>query len=227
MMQVAGESGLCRAEPDQGGAWTEVVKNGRRKKTVQAQGEEEYELVEDLEQTSRQDMDRSLARLREERQKMSTPSRRVREERQGGWMCRDEMGAWKNSAWRQVCMKCKNERKGIIGKEQEGVKQGVSSGRMEYAMRHPKVTILSINLTKDGKTGQRPKGEDHIIIMRQTGLNLDEVRGKVGKNGYLEVAREPGSASAVGALREVRKKVDARYTVSGNKEPARRSRLGG
>ena len=39
------------------------------------------------------------------------------------------------------------------------------------------------------------------------GTKKCKVRGKMGKNGYLEVALEPTSASASGALREVSKKV--------------------
>ena len=78
--------------------------------------------------------------------------------------------------------------------------------------------ILSINLIKDGKPGQKPRLEDHTKIMRQAGLNLDEVRGKVGKNGYLEVALDHGAASASRALREGSKEVDTRYTISSVRE---------
>ena len=213
-MQVAEAQVLRRTELDQGGAWTEVVKNGRRQKVAavrqQPLYEEEEGLVEDGEQNSREDMDRSLARLREERQRMSTPYKTVRQERPGDWKCTDQSCDWTNYAWRQVCMKCRKDKKGV---EQGGVAQGVAPGRREYAVRHPKLTILSINLLKDGKTGQRPKVEDHVKIMRQAGLNLEEVRGKVAKTGYLEVALEPGSLSAAGALREVSKKVDACYTI--------------
>ena len=46
--------------------------------------------------------------------------------------------------------------------------------------------------------------------MKQAGLNLAEVRGKVGKSGYLEVALQPLAASKAGALREVSKIVDSR-----------------
>ena len=116
---------------------------------------------------------------------------------------------------RRVGMKCSKDRRGILGAEQGAVggRPEVTPGRREFALRHPKLMISSINLSKDGKTGQRPRVEDHVNIMRQAGLNLDEVRGKVGKSGYLEVALEPGSTSAVGALREVSKKVDSRYTI--------------
>ena len=210
------------AEP----AWTEVVKNGRHKKkntgmqNEQGQGVEEEELTEEYNQNSRLDMDRSLARLREERQRTSTPHKRVGDSRQGDWTCKDVKCAWQNFAWRRVCMKCSKDRRGLMGPEQGAVvgTQGVAPGRRENAIRHPKLLILSINLTKDGKTGQRPRWEDHVNIMRQAGLNLDEVRGKVGKNGYLEVALEPGSTSAVGALRELSKEVDTRYTIQSVRE---------
>ena len=49
--------------------------------------------------------------------------------------------------------------------------------------------------------------------MQKARLNMDKVRGKVVKNVYLEIALEPNSTSAAGALREVSKNVDARYTI--------------
>ena len=218
------EQGEDRREAEP--AWTEVVKNGRHKKNKtgmqneQGQGVEEEELTEEYNQNSRLDMDRSLARLREERQRTSTPHKRVGDSRQGDWTCKDVKCAWQNFARRRVCMKCSKDRRGLMGPEQgaAGGTQGVAPGRRENAIRHPKLLILSINLTKDGKTGQRPRWEDHVNIMRQAGLNLDKVRGKVGKNGYLEVALEPGSTSAVGALREVSKEVDTRYTIQSVRE---------
>ena len=114
-------------------------------------------------------------------------------------------------------MRCRKDRKGVLGKEQEafGEKRHL---RRDYAVRHPNLMILTINLIKDGKPGQKPREEDHINIMRQAGLNLDEVRGKVAKNGYLEVALDQGAASAISALREGSKKVDSRYTISSVRE---------
>ena len=85
--------------------------------------------------------------------------------------------------------------------------------RGEASRRHPKVLVLTINLLIEDKTNKRPRLEDHYIIMKQAGLNLAKVKGKVGKIGYLEVALEPGAASAAGALREVSKIVDDRITI--------------
>ena len=85
--------------------------------------------------------------------------------------------------------------------------------RGETSRRHPKVLVLTINLLIDNKTSLKPQIEDHYSIMKQAGLNLAEVRGKMGKNGYLEVALDPGASSAAGALREVSKIVDDRITI--------------
>ena len=82
--------------------------------------------------------------------------------------------------------------------------------RGETSRRHPKVLVLTINLLIEEKSNRRPQLEDHYIIMKQAGLNLAEVRGKVGKSGYLEVALQPLAASKAGALREVSKIVDSR-----------------
>ena len=79
---------------------------------------------------------------------------------------------------------------------------GVNLDKKEMARRHPKLMIFSINLLIGGKTGQRPRQEDHVNIMKQAGLIMNEVRGKVAKNGYLKVALAPGAPSAAGAIRE-------------------------
>ena len=73
--------------------------------------------------------------------------------------------------------------------------------------------VLTINLLIEDKPNRRPQLEENYVIMKQAGLNLAEVMGKVGKNGYLEVALQPGAASAAGALREVSKIVDSRITI--------------
>ena len=99
-----------------------------------------------------------------------------------------------------------------------GGTEGVAQNRRELARRHPKLIILAINLVIGGKAGQRPRLEDHIKIMKQSGLNLGEVRGKVAKNGYLEVALEPGVACAAEALREGSKYVDERNTITSVRE---------
>ena len=99
-----------------------------------------------------------------------------------------------------------------------GAPVDATSDRREVGRRHPKLMILSINLMIGGKTGQRPGLEDHVNIMKQAGLRLNEVRGKVAKSGYLEVALEPGAASAAGAIREGSKYVDTRNTITSVRE---------
>ena len=237
MIQVAGSEGLPRVEGRsleehqeeaegslQEGqnlnseAWTEVVKRGR-KQEVQQEGQEEDQ--EFLTEGGEEELNRSLARLREGRRKTSTPLRKVLEVRDGDWRCKDEKCAYTNFAWRQVCMRCQKDRQGVLGLEpsrEQGASRGNTQVRRDNALRHPNLIILSINLIKDGKSGQKPRMEDHVNIMRQAGLNLDEVRGKVGKNGYLEVALEHGAESAVRALREASKEVDNRYTISSVRE---------
>ena len=85
--------------------------------------------------------------------------------------------------------------------------------RGETSRKHPKVLVLTINLLIEDKTNLKPQTEDHYSIMKQAGLNLAEVKGKVGKSGYLEVAMEPGAVSAAGALREVSKIVNDKITI--------------
>ena len=54
--------------------------------------------------------------------------------------------------------------------------------------------------------------------MKQAGLKLSDVRGKVAKIGYLEVALEPGATCAAGAIREGSKYVDTRTTITSVRE---------
>ena len=122
------------------------------------------------------------------------------------------------------CMKCVKNPQGLktLAKGGSGGTPEVESAlerarrigeRGETARRHPKVLVLTINLLIDDKPNRRPQLEDHYVIMKQAGLNLAEVKGKVAKNGYLEVALQPGAASAAGALHEVSKIVDNRITI--------------
>ena len=77
-------------------------------------------------------------------------------------------------------MKCRKNRQGVLEPEHlEGAPpQEAAPGKRMYGTKHPKLMVLSINLLKDGKTGQKPRWEDHINIMRQAGLNLNEVRAR-------------------------------------------------
>ena len=160
-------------------------------------------------------------RLREE--DTNKPRRNI-EIREGDWECKDLQCKWRNFSWRKECMKCLKNPQGLktLAKGGSGGTPEVESAlerarrigeRGETARRHPKVLVLTINLLIDDKPNRRPQLEDHYVIMKQAGLNLAEVKGKVGKNGYLEVALQPGAASAAGALREVSKIVDNRITI--------------
>ena len=88
----------------------------------------------------------------------------------------------------------------------------------EPIRRPPRMIILTINVTVDGKSRSRPPVSDHHDILRQAGLTLNEVIGKVGKPGYLEVALIPGSTSAAKALREGHKQVNDRITITSVRE---------
>ena len=55
---------------------------------------------------------------------------------------------------RQVYMRCRKDRQGVLRLEsarEEVASQGNTERRRDYALRHLKLNILSINLTKDGK----------------------------------------------------------------------------
>ena len=152
-----------------------------------------------------------VGRLREGEEPItSTPRKTVGEVRVGDWMCKDSVCGWNNFAWRRECQKCQKNRQGVKAAQQQvpGTASGLNLDRREVSRRHPKLMILSINLMIGRKTGQKPRLEDHILIMKQAGLKLSEVRGKVAKIGYLEVALEPGATCAADAIREGSKYVD-------------------
>ena len=170
---------------------------------------------------------RGISRLaRKLREGANTEPRKSNETREGDWECKDQHCKWRNFSWRKQCMKCFKNPQGMKTLQQaqrgSGGAPAVESAlertrrigeRGETSRRHPKVLVLTINLLIDNKTSLKPQMEDHYNIMKQAGLNLAEVRGKMGKNGYLEVALDPGASSAAGALREVSKIVDDRITI--------------
>ena len=47
--------------------------------------------------------------------------------------------------------------------------------------RQPRIIILSINVTIDGKTQVKPAAKDHYDIIKQAGLDKGEVKGVVAK----------------------------------------------
>ena len=76
-------------------------------------------------------------------------------------------------------------------------------------MRRPqRMIIITINLLIDNKTKIRPQNRDHIEILKQAGLSLNEVTGIVAKSGYLEVSLVPGAVSGASAQRETQKQVN-------------------
>ena len=165
---------------------------------------------------------RLARKLREEQ---TTESRKSNEIREGDWECMDQMCKWRNFSWRKYCMKCQKTPQGQKALGAQGASGGAPVielardrarriGEMgETSRRHPKVLVLTINLLIENKTNMKPQLEDHYSIMKQVGLNLAEVRGKVGKTGYLEVALVPGAASAASSLREVSKIVNDKITI--------------
>ena len=83
--------------------------------------------------------------------------------------------------------------------------------------RQPRMILLTVNITIDGKTQVKPAARDHYDIIRQTGLDKEEVKGVVAKPGYLEVAL-PGAVSVAGALRETSKEVNSKIVITSVKE---------
>ena len=212
--ETAAASGdLTQVEGAFGGgeAWSTVVK-GKAKKLEGNTGMKEV----DNSSTGLEE-GRGVSRLDNQR-----PRRNI-ESREGDWDCKDERCKWRNFSWRKECMKCRKNPQGLgSGLQEDSGGAPVESAlerarrigeRGETARRHPKVLVLTINLLIDDKPNRRPQLEDHYVIMKQAGLNLAEVKGKVGKNGYLEVALQPRAASAAVALREVSKIVDNRITI--------------
>ena len=224
--RVQGTEGVSleggQRQPEEG-AWLTVGPRG--KAMVQ---EEQQSIEEAIEEVEEQEVNRGglgmrglVRRLREgEQLKESTPKRRSNDVRVGDWVCKDKVCEWNNFGWRRECQKCQKNRQGVRAIENVtvGATEGVALNGRDLARRHPKLMILSINLLISGKAGQRPKLEDHVKIMKQAGLNLGEVRGKVAKNGYLEVALEPGAACAAEAIREGNKYVDERNTITSVRE---------
>lgn len=84
--------------------------------------------------------------------------------------------------------------------------------------RQSRLIILTINVSVGGKTQVRPVAGEHYDIIRQAGLDIEEVRGVVAKPGYLEVAMVPGAVSVVGALRESTKQVNSKMMITSVRE---------
>ena len=82
----------------------------------------------------------------------------------------------------------------------------------------PRMILLTVNVTIDGKTKVKPAAKDHYDIIRQTGLVREEVRGVVAKPGDLEVALVSGAVSVAGAVRETSKEVNSKITITSVKE---------
>ena len=198
--------------------WSTIVKKKARKL---GGGPE----VADDDSTREQEEVNSISRLaRRLREEDKINPKRVMEIREAEWECKDQQCKWRNFSGRKVCMKCLNNSQGLKTPAQDGsegapvVESALERTRRigergEASRRHQKVLVLTINLLIEDKKNRRPPVEDHYNILKQAGLNLAEVKGKVGKHGYLEVALLPGAASAAGALREVSKIVDERITI--------------
>ena len=170
--------------------------------------------------------ERGIGRLaRKLREGEPMEARKSNEIREGDWECKDQKCKWRNFSWRKHCMKCLKNPQGQKALGSQGASGGTPDmesalerarrigERSETSRKHPKVLVLTINLLIENKTNVKPQLDDHYCIMKQAGLNLGEVKGKVGKAGYLEVALEPGAASAAGALREVSKIVNDKITI--------------
>jgi hypothetical protein len=170
--------------------------------------------------------ERGIGRLaRKLREGEPMEARKSNEIREGDWECKDQKCKWRNFSWRKHCMKCLKNPQGPKALGSQGASGGTPvmesalerarriGERSETSRKHPKVLVLTINLLIENKTNVKPQLDDHYCIMKQAGLNLGEVKGKVGKAGYLEVALEPGAASAAGALREVSKIVNDKITI--------------
>ena len=191
---------------------------------------------------------RKLRKAREEKEAMKSLNNgkqwEVREVREGDWTCEEPVcKGWSNFRWRKYCLKCNKSKEGMkdpmISAEREEVglpnliketryenlnqsprdrwKRGLE-GQREPIRRPPRMIILTINVSVGGKTRTRPQASDHLSIIRQAGLKLDEVTGKVAKPGYLEVSLIPKSPSVAKALREGPKKVDDKITITSVRE---------
>ena len=180
------------------------------------------------------------ARGEERVRKPMVEERKRWEVREGDWTCKaPECRNWSNFRWRKNCLKCGGNQDGnkisraVVEKEEdlrsrsqvthgqsprERLRRRLEDPIREPIRRPPRMIILTINVTIEGKTRTRPHLADHYDIMRQAGLNIEEVTGKVGKPGYLEVALTPGSASVAKALREGHKEVNSKITITSVRE---------
>ena len=90
--------------------------------------------------------------------------------------------------------------------------------RGKLVLRQPKLSVVVVNLTHDGKDKYKLPGEDHYEVIKQAGLSIAEVRGKFAKPGYLEVGMIPGAASIGRALREHPKEVKKGIMITSVRE---------
>ena len=166
--------------------------------------------------------------------------------REGDWRCvMEECRGEINFARRRECWKCGADKAGIRragtssrlvhspdprrggGSSPENTVSGLSpTDRLKRRVeeqrgplrRLPRMIILTINVTIDGKTQGKPAARDHYDIIKQAGLDKVEVKGVVAKPGYLEVALVTGAVSLAGALRETSKEVNSRIIITSVKE---------
>ena len=126
------------------------------------------------------------------------------------------------------CRRDKNGEKTMNQEAQEGVnREGQSPGtryrerteiRGQLVLRQPKLSVVVVNVTLEGKENQKLPEEDHYEVIKQAGLNVGEVRGKFAKPGYLEVGMSPGATSIARALRENPKEVNKKIIITSVRE---------
>ena len=157
----------------------------------------------------------------------------VYELREGDWSCKTRgCENFMNFRRRTHCMRCRRDKNGektvVIQETQEGVnREGQTPGtrykqrteeRGQLVVRQPKLSVVVVNVTLEGKENQKLPEEDHYEVIKQAGLNIREVRGKFAKPGYLEVGMIPGALSIGRALREHPKEVNRKIMITSVRE---------
>ena len=156
----------------------------------------------------------------------------VYEEREGDWSCKSRgCENFLNFKRRTHCMRCRRDKKGEMApvqEAQEGVRRETwtpgaryrerTEERGQLILRQPKLSVVVVNVTIEGKDNIKLQEEDHYEVMKQAGLNVGEVRGKFAKPGYLEVGMITGATSIPRALREHPKEVNKRIMITSVRE---------
>ena len=181
-------------------------------------------------QIARKRQNKGAGRTLMQEQNRETPM--VYEEREGDWKCKSRgCENFMNFRRRTQCMRCKRDKNGEMNWNQI-VQEGSVEGRQtpgtryreraeergQLVLRQPKLSVVVVNITFEGKDNHKLIEDDHYEVIKQAGLSMGEVRGKFAKPGYLEVGMIPGASSISRAVREHPKEVNKSIMITSVRE---------